>query len=94
MGLNCGIIKHADSAGISTPAAAASRRIDDDLGAPGIPGWEDQRDDPDQANRDPCRPDHQLPSPKEEVEQLTHVKCRRLMCVHSFVSAIRCDCHS
>ena len=51
MGLNCGIIKHAGSAGLPG-AAAASRRIDDDLSGRGIPGREDQPDDPGQANRD------------------------------------------
>jgi hypothetical protein len=92
MGLNCGIIKHAGDARIPG-AAAASRRIDDDLSGPGIPGREDQRDDPDQANRDPNPDDDQLPSAPEKVDELAQVKSRRLLRVRCFVSATRFVCH-
>ena len=52
MGLNGGIIKHPNIAGFPS-AAAASRRIDDDLGGRGIPGRKKQPDGPGQANCDP-----------------------------------------
>ena len=92
MGQNSGIIKHAGNAGLRD-AAAASRRIDDDLSGRGIPGREDQPDGPGQANRDPNRDDDQLPSAPEKVDELAQVKSRRLLRVRCYVSAIRFDCH-
>ena len=93
LGLNCGIIKHSSSAGL--PAGAApSQRIDDDLSFRGISRRDDQPDSAGQTNRDEFGRHDQFPPAFEKIDELAQVKLRRLLCAHSFVSAIRSGRHA
>jgi hypothetical protein len=92
MGLNSGIVKHADHAGVPS-AAAGFGWINDDSSDRGIPGREAQPEGPGQTNCDPSDRDDQLPSATEKVDEFAKVKSRRLSRGYNFVSVIRLNCH-
>jgi hypothetical protein len=92
MGLNAGIIKHSDHAGVAS-AAAGFGWINDDRSDRGIPGREAQPEGPGQTNCDRRDCGDQLPSAKEKVDEFAKVKSRRLSRGYNFVSVIRLNCH-